>query len=85
MQINLNKNISSNQYTRLDLLCFMHSDCGTSPVKTYANMLQADIVGRKIVAYRGGGGSNRKPFDYLSIAFPTKQHRLFVDWELNFN
>ena len=34
---NKDKNLVWNQYTLLDSLRFIHSECGSSPVKTYAN------------------------------------------------
>ena len=46
------KNLVWNQYTLFDLSRFIHSDCGSSPVKTMLCQ-QANIVGRKIVAHRG--------------------------------
>ena len=58
------KNIVWNQYTLFDSPRFIHSDCGSSPAKTYAK--QSNIAGRKTV------GSNQQLLDYSPNAFLTE-------------
>ena len=61
----------SNQYTLFDSSRFSHSDCGTSPEKTYVNKrtLLEEKYWRKV-------GSNQQPLDHRPFAFPTELRRL---------
>ena len=60
------KNLVWNQYTLFDSLRFIHSECGSSPVQTCANKR---TLLEKIVFT---AGSNQRPLDYKSNAFPTE-------------
>ena len=74
------KNLVSNQYTILDSSLFSHSDCGSSPVKTYANK-RALLEEKKWHTV----DSNQQPLDYNPNAFQTELRRLvYIEWELNF-
>ena len=66
----------SNQYTLFYTSRFSHSDCGSSPVKTYA--IKQTLLKEK----RRTVGSTQQPLDYRPFAYRNVGR--YVEWDLTF-
>ena len=61
------KNLVWNQYTLFNSSRFIHSECGSSPVQTCD--IKRTLLEEK---YWFTAGSNQRPLDYKSNAFPIE-------------